>query len=463
MVFSSTIFIFAYLPAVLLLYYLIPQRYQLYFLFVVNLVFYGWGEPIYVLIMVFSIIINYTSARLLSHFSAMRKLILTICIILNLLVLGYFKYSGFVLENLSLIFSFIKDIDIPVVTMPIGISFYTFQSMSYVIDVYRKDVEVQKNPIVFGTYVSLFPQLIAGPIVRYQDVEKEMLHRQIRLSDVNEGLKIFIVGLSKKLLLANPMGQMWKVISQTPSGSGLAGAWVGLLAYSFQIYFDFSGYSDMAIGLGKMIGFNFLENFNYPYISDSITAFWRRWHISLSTWFRMYVYIPLGGNRKGRTRQMINIMIVWFLTGLWHGASWNFVLWGLYFAVLLLVEKLFLLRLLKKLPRVFRHVYALFFIVIGWALFYFTDLSALSLFVSGLFSWNAQKIFSPESLILTLAHLPTMFFCVAAATPIPKLLWRRVKPDRRIPLEAVAALILFILCAAAVTSQSYNPFIYFRF
>ncbi|MBQ2818727.1 MAG: MBOAT family protein [Clostridia bacterium] len=466
MVFSSAVFMFAYLPLVLIGYYALPKKYQLYYLFVLNLVFYGWGEPVFVLLMVLSIALNYLGALLMDKFPGKKKLWLIITVFVNLGLLGYFKYTGFFMETAASLVPALQNISIPNIVLPIGISFYTFQSMSYVIDVYRGDVACQKNPVVFGTYVALFPQLIAGPIVRYRDVELQMLgDREISAQKLYQGCKRFIIGLSKKLLLANAMGLMWTNLSQNPGANGVIGSWAGIIAYTFQIYFDFSGYSDMAIGLGKVMGFEFLENFNYPYIADSITDFWRRWHISLSTWFREYVYIPLGGNRRGIKRQLINLCVVWALTGLWHGASWNFVLWGVYFAVLLIIEKVFLLKALKKLPKFASHLYALLFIVLGWVLFYFTDFAQLICFAKTLIGVGTAGLIGVDAVRMVLGYLPMMLICAAASTPVVSSVWGKIRISNRLRItaETIALLVLFVLCAGAVIGQSYNPFIYFRF
>ena len=375
MLFSSNVFLFAFLPAVLLLYYISPIRLRNAVLLLFSLFFYGWGEPVYLFLMIGDILLNYICGRWI-NFQRSRgksgKSALITGIVMNLLLLGYFKYAGFLFGDL-----------VPDIPLPIGISFYIFQSMSYIIDVYRNDAPMQKNVLTFGTYVTLFPQLIAGPIVRYTDVAQMLQQRKESISQFASGVQLFIIGLAKKVLLANTMGNLWNLLQVQ---EGTLTAWVGLLAYTLQIYFDFSGYSDMAIGLGRMFAFEFLENFNYPYISSSITEFWRRWHISLSTWFKEYVYIPLGGNRKGLSRQIINIIIVWLLTGLWHGASWNFVLWGGYYAVLLIIEKAFLLNWLRKIPAVLRHVYTMFAVMLGWALFYFEDMISLGSFIGRLFT-----------------------------------------------------------------------------
>ena len=460
MLFSSNVFLFAFLPTVLAVYYLVPRVLRNPVLFLVSLVFYGWGEPVYLLLMLAAILLNYGFGLwiwALRRKGKGAKVVLAAGVAANLLLLGYFKYASFLMSAISTVIPGLQRISVPQVELPIGISFYIFQSMSYIIDIYRDDAPVQKNPLTFGTYVALFPQLIAGPIVRYRDVAQQLSSRRENLNDFSSGVLLFIVGLSKKVLLANPMGEAWL---QLQCETGLAAAWIGLAAYTLQIYFDFSGYSDMARGLGRMFGFEFLENFRYPYISVSVTEFWRRWHISLSTWFREYVYIPLGGNRRGKGRQLLNLLIVWFLTGLWHGASWNFALWGLYYAVLLILEKLFLLRVLEKLPKPARHLYTLLVVMIGWALFYFEDLGALGEFMGRL--WIPVPA-SSGSLPLIASFLPLMAVAAFAATPIPaSLAVKRDTPALRF-VKAAAAACALLLCVGALASQSYNPFIYFRF
>lgn len=460
MLFSSNVFLFAFLPTVLAVYYLVPRVLRNPVLFLVSLVFYGWGEPVYLLLMLAVILLNYGFGLwiwALRRKGKGAKAVLAAGVAANLLLLGYFKYASFLMSAISTVIPGLQRISVPQVELPIGISFYIFQSMSYIIDIYRDDAPVQKNPLTFGTYVALFPQLIAGPIVRYRDVAQQLSSRRENLNDFSSGVLLFIVGLSKKVLLANPMGEAWL---QLQCETGLAAAWIGLAAYTLQIYFDFSGYSDMARGLGRMFGFEFLENFRYPYISVSVTEFWRRWHISLSTWFREYVYIPLGGNRRGKGRQLLNLLIVWFLTGLWHGASWNFALWGLYYAVLLILEKLFLLRVLEKLPKPAKHLYTLLVVMIGWALFYFEDLGALGEFMGRL--WIPVPA-SSGSLPLIASFLPLMAVAAFAATPIPaSLAAKRDTPALRF-VKAAAAACALLLCVGALASQSYNPFIYFRF
>ena len=421
MLFSSNTFLFGFLPAVVVLYYLCPRRCRNVLLLVSSLIFYGWGEPKYVLLMLVSILLNYfcglAAARQQSRQRSTRG-VLVLGVVLNLGMLGFFKYGTFFFGSAF-----------PDIPLPIGISFYTFQTMSYL-----------------GTYVTLFPQLIAGPIVRYRDVAEMLESRRENLPQFSRGVQRFVVGLSKKVLLANTFGAAWNVLQAT---TGTAAAWLGLLCYTLQIYFDFSGYSDMAIGLGQLFGFTFLENFNYPYISASITEFWRRWHISLSTWFKEYVYIPLGGNRKGLARQIFNILVVWLLTGLWHGASWNFVLWGGYYAALLILEKCWLLKAGEKLPLVLRRMLTMVLVMLGWALFYFENLGALGAFLGRLFTAV------PSAGIAF--YLPVTALGCLCATPALK----RVKlPDT---VRWGLCVVLLLLCVASLARQSYNRFIYFRF
>ena len=460
MIFSSNVFLFAYLPLVLFLYYISPRKWRNPVLLLTSLVFYGWGEPIYLFLMMATIAVDYGCGLLIHKYRQQpkaQKTVLIAGIALNLLSLGFFKYAGFFAQQFNAI-GFLPDISVPKVSLPIGISFYVFQSMSYIIDVYRQDAPVQKNPLSFGTYVTLFPQLIAGPIVRYADVAQQLDHRRENVSDFASGVNLFIAGLGKKMLLANPMANLCQlVITQ----NGTAAAWAGIAAYTLQIYFDFSGYSDMARGLGRMLGFEFLPNFHYPYISRSVTDFWRRWHISLSTWFKEYVYIPLGGNRKGLARQMLNIAIVWALTGFWHGASWNFLLWGVYYAILLILEKSFLLKLLQKLPKAIGHVYAIFAFMMGWVLFYFVNLDQMRHFLGNLFRYSPT---SASDLHIIYAFLPLMAVAIFAATPVGNRFRQKYwhKSAMRYGCLAAGAVVM-LLCVAALASQSYNPFIYFRF
>ena len=464
MVFSSLVFLFAYLVITLLIYYITPRKFRNLFLFAINLVFYGWGEPTLVLLMVFNIFFNYLGGFLVDKFrqdKRKKKLFLILTIVLDIGILAVFKYTGMISETLNMLpFLNIPDLQI---SLPIGISFYTFQTMSYVIDVYRDDAPVSKSFINFGTYVALFPQLIAGPIVRYRDVAYQLEHRRETLDRFTKGVKLFAIGLGKKVLIANQMGALTTEMFAHTDKNGVLGTWVGILGYAFQIYFDFSGYSDMACGLGNMFGFEFLKNFNYPYISTSITDFWRRWHISLSTWFKEYVYIPLGGNRKGIPRQIINLMIVWGLTGLWHGASYNFIFWGLYYGILLIIEKFVLKRFLDKLPSFVQHLYTIIIVLIGWGLFYFTDVNQLFTFMGDLFNVS-NGAFSETSLNLTLSYLPLLVAAGIASTPLAANLYAKVANKKYIwVLETVFVAAVLVISTASLVNQSYNPFLYFRF
>jgi len=461
LVFSSLTFWFIYLPLVLVLYYVTPKKARNIVLFLVSLAFYGWGEPVYISLMLITILINYIAGYLISKSQSKKKLWLILSVVLNLSFLVFFKYSGMIVSTLNLL-PFIN-ISFSAPALPIGISFYTFQAMSYTIDVYREECSVQKNPLVLGTYVTLFPQLIAGPIVRYTDVETQLTKRKETLEKFKSGVLLFLAGMGKKVLLANQFALMYKNLSETGDGFGVLASWAGLLALTLQIYFDFSGYSDMARGLGRMIGFEFMENFNYPYISRSITEFWRRWHISLSTWFRDYVYIPLGGNRKGFKRQIFNLFIVWLLTGLWHGASYNFVLWGLYFFVILACEKLFLSKILNKAPKAVGHIYSIVLIMLGWAIFSFDNMSELTAFLGSLF--GAQRVVATEAQAsVMLSYLPICLAGCVLSTPLIKVLYEKVRNAKyAVLLETAFCIVIMLLCTASLVSESYNPFIYFRF
>lgn len=464
MVFSSLVFMFAYLPITLLAYYLVPRQGRNIFLFIVNLIFYGWGEPKLVLLMVFNIFLNYTGGWLVDKYRAdakKKKLFLILTCVLDIGILAVFKYTGMITETLNMLpFLNIPELQI---SLPIGISFYTFQTMSYVIDVYRDDAPVSKNFINFGTYVALFPQLIAGPIVRYRDVAEQLVNRRETLEMFTKGVKLFMVGLAKKVIIANTMGTLTTNIFATTDENGVVGTWVGMIAYTFQIYFDFSGYSDMACGLGNMMGFEFLKNFNYPYIAKSITDFWRRWHISLSTWFKEYVYIPLGGNRKGVKRQILNLLIVWGLTGLWHGAAYNFVLWGLYYGLLLILEKFVLKKFLDRLPSFVQHIYTLFIIIIGWGLFYFTDVGQLGEFMVDLFNFG-NGICGDQAFNLIMSNLPMLIIAAVASTPLATMLYTRFEHRRFMWIpETLYCIGVLAVSTASLVNQSYNPFLYFRF
>lgn len=466
MVFSSTIFLCVYLPLVLLGYYICPKKGKNLFLLIVSLIFYAWGEPKYVFLMIFSILVNYVFGLLMDKHRENKKrlkLMLVISVIIDLGLLSVFKYTDFIITNINSVFG--AGFDLLNIALPIGISFYTFQAMSYTIDVYRDDVRVQRNLIDFGMYITMFPQLIAGPIVRYTDVQDQLAERNVTTADFSEGIMRFVVGLGKKVLLANQMGAVWTQIYALGGDISALMAWTGAVAYTFQIYFDFSGYSDMAIGLGRMFGFKFPENFRYPYESVSITDFWRRWHITLSTWFKEYLYIPLGGNRRGLARQALNLLIVWTLTGFWHGAGWNFVMWGLYYFAILFIEKLFLLKALDKLPRLFRHAYALLLIVIGWVIFASDDVSVMLPYLGSMFGANGALGGMDVYTLLTRAAL--MVICCVASTELPRRLFvtaaGKMNEKAAFTVKSVLTLTLLALSVVFLIGDSYNPFLYFRF
>lgn len=465
MIFSSILFLFIYLPLTLAVYYVVPLKWRNAVLFAVSLIFYGWGEPVYIVLMLASITLNYAAGLLVDKYrdSARRaRLILGVTAALNLAGLFFFKYYDFFAENLSRI----PGISIPALglDLPIGISFYTFQAMSYPIDVYRRDGNVQKNYVAFGAFVTLFPQLIAGPIIRYKDIDSQLKSRSHSWEKFSRGASRFTVGLCKKVLLANGIGRLWDSVAAAELNEiSVMSAILGVVAFSFQIYFDFSGYSDMAIGLGRMLGFEFPENFNYPYISKSITEFWRRWHISLSVWFRDYVYIPLGGNRCSRFKNFRNIFIVWALTGFWHGASWNYLVWGVYFAVLLILEKALLSKPLSRTPSFVRRIYTLVLVAISWCIFAIEDTSRLLGYLSVMFGFSGAA-FADTAFLHDLKSygLLLVVLCVAS-TPLLKNLYGRI-PDR-IRAWTTPALMLcgLALSTAYLVDSTYNPFLYFRF
>ena len=464
MVFSSMAFLFAFLMISILCYFAVPARFRdgrNLVLLGFSLFFYFFGEPLGIFLMLFSICGNYFAARLIARHR--RRIWLILALFLNLGTLGLFKYADFAIANCNALFG----LSLPMtgIVMPIGISFFTFQGLSYVLDVWQGTVPVQKNLLHIATYISMYPQLVAGPIVRYETVAAELLDRRENLAEAAEGARRFIYGLAKKMLLSNAMGEIASaVFAESPATLAAPLAWVGALAYTFHIFFDFSGYSDMAIGLGKIFGFHFLENFNYPYIARSITEFWRRWHMSLSSWFRDYVYIPLGGSRRGLPRQLLNIAIVWALTGLWHGAAWNFVLWGVLFAGLLILEKCFLLRWLDKLPRAVGHLYTLFFVILGWVLFNTTSLAHTAGYLSALFRLPEHSRDLGQAVYYLRQYLPEWILCVIFSLPIAP--WIRGKLSGRRsyePLATAGAAALFLLSLLSVVSSSFNPFIYFRF
>lgn len=458
MVFSSVLFLFYFLPAVILLYFLVPRKAKNFILFAVSLFFYGWGEPVYISIMLFSTFFDYYNGLMIEkydHDEKKRRFFLILSVVGNLLILGFFKYTDMVMGTFNNIFG--MEVPLLNIALPIGISFYTFQTMSYSIDVYRREAKAQRNVIDFGCYVTMFPQLIAGPIVRYQSIAEELNDRKETFDGFYEGICKFVCGLSKKVLLANNIGFLWDTIKGLPqSEMSAALSWLGITAFAFQIYFDFSGYSDMAIGLGKMFGFSFPENFNYPYISKSITEFWRRWHISLGTWFREYLYIPLGGNRVSIPKHIINLIIVWFLTGLWHGASYNFIVWGLYYGILLIIEKFVLKKWLEKMPNFISHIYTLFFVLIGWVFFAFDSLSECVNYLKTMFGIDTVLI-NQTFLYNMLSYLPMIIILIIACMPIIK----KLKINKYVMMAV--CLVGFTLCVAYIVNSSYNPFLYFRF
>ncbi len=467
LVFSSVYFLFLYLPIVLVLYYITPLYWRNGVLLVFNLIFYAWGEPVYILIMFASIAIDYTHGMLVSRCKARdndrgARLAVASSVFFNLALLFFFKYWDFIAGSLAgLGLHFMPKLGL---SLPIGISFYTFQTMSYTIDVYRGDARAQRNIVTFGTFVTLFPQLIAGPIIKYKDLDDQLEHRDHTPEKFASGVQIFVVGLAKKVLLANNLGMLWDAYKAMPVESlTTAGAWLGILAFSLQLYFDFSGYSDMAIGLGRMLGFEFLRNFNYPYISKSLTEFWRRWHISLGSWFREYVYIPMGGNRVSKPRLFFNLLVVWALTGIWHGASWNFLLWGLYFGLLLILEKSFLLRWLERLPALLQHLYALFFIVVSWAIFALEDFSHMGAYLAAMFGSAGGGGADGAFGYYFTSYLPMLLIACLAATPAGVKLWNRLPKKAlylALPLLLLAGL---VLSTAYLVDATYNPFLYFRF
>ena len=465
MLFSSIVFLFTFLPIVLILYYILPRGLKNPVLLFASLVFYAWGEPIYLFLMIFSIIFNYICGldieRNLGNQKAARKSLI-FSVTVNLCLLGFFKYEGFVLNS----FNTVLPVEIPFreVALPVGISFYTFQILSYIIDVYRGRVQVQKNIMDFALYVTMFPQLIAGPIVKYSQIDEQLHMRWESIGKFGGGAMIFIRGLAKKVLLANTIGMVYsEVSSMAPEQVSVATAWLGCLAYTFQIYFDFSGYSDMAVGLGKMFGFEFPKNFYYPYISKSITEFWRRWHISLSSWFREYLYIPLGGNRVPVAKHIRNLLVVWLLTGLWHGAAWNFVAWGLYYGVILIIEKYFLQKKLERLPAVLRHVYTLFLVMIGWVLFFSQTLGDAWNYIKLMFGVGGHGLVDRQALFLLVSNVGLWVILILASTPLVYVVYEKYLAHRKTVADVVVYAGLFLLCIAYLVTETYNPFLYFRF
>ena len=459
MVFSSISFLFYFLPIVLLIYYILPNKFKNTVLLLASIFFYFYGEPKFIIIMTFSIISTYIFGLLINKYEKHSKLLLVISLLVNLGILTYFKYINFIIENINLYLT--NNIDFFYVALPIGISFYTFQLISYLIDVYRKNAKVQKNFFKLALYISLFPQLIAGPIVRYTDIEIQLDSRTHTFEKFASGVRKFIIGLGKKVLIANILGQLSNTFLNSNDSSVLF-YWLYGISNMLQIYFDFSGYSDMAIGLGKIFGFEFLENFNYPYIATSITDFWRRWHISLSSWFKDYVYLPLGGNRVNKIKWFRNIFIVWFLTGLWHGANWNFIIWGLYFGILLFLEKIFIGKFIEKLPKFISRFYVLFIVMINFIIFSIEDSSKFFNIIQGLFGLNDNPLISLESIYYLKSYLVILIIGIIGSSPIPKILFNKNNKFINI-LEPLFLLVILILSTSYIINSSYNPFLYFRF
>ena len=463
MLFSSLEFLFGFLPLTLLVYYLFPPRLRNGVLLVFSLLFYGAGEPIFLWLMVLTVLADYGFGLWIERTAARGrspKPVLAFAVTAHVALLGFFKYYDLFATSLGL-----PSLGIP---LPIGISFYIFQALSYVIDVYRGEAAAQKNLVAFGTYVSLFPQLVAGPIVRYGEIDEQLTVRSHTASRAVSGISAFTVGLAKKVLFANSAGALCASLREMGRLNTALGVWLWLVSFAFQIYFDFSGYSDMAVGLGRMLGFELPQNFRYPYVSQSITEFWRRWHMTLSGWFRTYVYIPLGGNRRGRGRTYLNLLVTWALTGLWHGAAWNFLLWGLYFFLLLVLEKTVLFRLLQKLPRAIRHGYALFFLLIGWLIFSADTMTwGDTLTLAGrLFGVGTTGVSDSIVRYELFRHLPIFALMGLGCTPLPRMLWERC--EKRIPRAAAwsripLCLTVWLLCIAYLVNSGYNPFLYFKF
>ncbi|WP_294367743.1 MBOAT family O-acyltransferase [uncultured Clostridium sp.] len=458
MVFSSILFIFRFLPIAMGIYFLTPKKLKNLSLLILSLIFYSWGEPRYFLLMIASIFVDYFISINIEKNNKNKKikiLLLAISIIFNVGILFFFKYINFFIENINSIFN--MSLNNVKITLPLGISFYTFQTMSYTIDVFLGKVKAEKNIINFGAFVCLFPQLIAGPIVKYIDISKELKNRDINLDEIQEGIRLFILGLGSKVLIANNIGGLWNEV-ETMGFNNISTilAWMGIIAFSLQIYFDFNGYSLMAIGLGKILGFNFPNNFNYPYESRSITEFWRRWHITLGQWFKQYVYIPLGGNRLGRARTYFNLFIVWFLTGLWHGASYNFILWGLYFFILICIEKNGLLNLLNK-HKLISHIYTIFFILVGWVLFAVIDLNQIINFFKKMFIFNAGN----EWIYYLRNYIITYTIAIIFSTSFLKKIYNKFVKSNIV--DTIILITIFLLSIAYLVDSSYNPFLYFRF
>lgn len=469
MVFSSLTFMFVFLPIVLILYYIVPKKFKNLFVLISGLIFYAWGEPVYVLIMIVSTLIDYTAGLLIYRFDkskTIKRICLIVSLLMNLGLLGVFKYSGFIMQNIDIIFGTSLYDPNHALPLPIGISFFTFQSMSYTIDMYMGKIKVQKNPISFAAFVTLFPQIVAGPIVRYDDIAKELDNRTVNLDCIYEGILKFITGVGKKVLIANNIGMLWtSVKGMETSELSVLTAWLGILAFTLQIYFDFSGYSDMAIGLGKMMGFNFPQNFNYPYQSKSISEFWRRWHITLGAWFKSYVYFPLGGSRKGKGRTVFNLAVVWLLTGIWHGASWNFILWGVLYGLVIIMEKLFLGKILERIPDFFSWLYTIVLVILGWVLFDTADIPTALGYMGAMFGGGGTLV--DNTAMYYLINYGVMFVIgTFACTDIFSRAaeWLKEKMPLLVNYSTpIAKTAIMVLSTAYLADATYNPFLYFNF
>ncbi len=470
MLFSSITFLFLFLPVTVLIYYLVPQKTRNLVLLIASLFFYAWGEPVYVVLMILSILLNFFCGKDIGKKRAdpvRAKRSLIFAVVMNVLILGFFKYYGLLMETLNVLFPY--EIPYRELALPIGISFYTFQELSYLIDIYRGNAKPQQRLLPFALYISMFPQLIAGPIVRYVDIEAQLLNRVMSMRKFGQGVMYFIVGFAKKVVLADSIGALYEQITALPIGSfSVLTAWVGCLAFAFQIYFDFSGYSDMAIGLGKMFGFEFRKNFQYPYIAKNIGEFWRRWHISLGTWFREYVYIPLGGNKCSVSRHLLNLLIVWALTGLWHGAQWNFLAWGLYYGVILILERYVWGRALGRLPAFVQHIYTFVLVLIGWVFFFSPSLGAAMDYLGVMFGAGASAWIDRQGFYFLLTHWLLFLLCVIGSSlrgmNILRLLTGSYESRRIRQIAACVVYIgMFLVSLAFLVTESFHPFLYFRF
>ncbi|CEP80432.1 MBOAT family protein [Paraclostridium sordellii] len=468
MVFSSLVFLFVFLPLIIFIYYISKDKYKNYLILTASLFFYAWGEPIYIVIMLLSIAVNFIFGKKVckDNIRSNRKIWLVMSIVFNISMLGIFKYTGFFIENINRVFK--NNITDPGIALPLGISFFTFQAMSYVIDVYRDDAKVQKNLLHLALYISLFPQLVAGPIVRYQTVADQIENRKHTMQKFENGVSRFIIGLAKKVLLSNSLGMLADSVFNTQiSELTVLSAWLGIIAYSLQIFFDFSGYSDMAIGLGNMFGFEFLENFNYPYISKSASEFWRRWHISLGSWFRDYIYIPLGGSKKGKLRNYINLFIVWFLTGFWHGASWTFIAWGLYFGVLIAIEKAFLGKILDKIYPPISHLYLVLVVMIGWIFFRANSFTYAFNYIKLLFGLDNNLLYNNLTIMYLNDYGYIIVLSVIFSVPIIPIFKNKLHEFKETHVYYIIRSIVFMSMFGAIVielvNSTYNPFLYFRF